>query len=191
LIKVPRDFDNVFADKVVELGLGILRPVGVKVDTLAVAEVFKAGHVADGRVEPNVEILARCIGYFKAKIGRIAADIPLLQTRIEPLGQFVGDFFRDVAGACPLFQEAFKLGQFEKVMGRFFFYRRGTGDGRLGVDQISGCIGGATGFTVVAVLVVSFTLWAGALDVAVGQKEVFLRVKGLGDFSLGNMAIAL
>ena len=35
------EVDDVLADEVVELGLGILCPVGVEVDALAVAEVFR------------------------------------------------------------------------------------------------------------------------------------------------------
>ena len=71
------EIDNVLADKVVQLGLGAFGPIGVEVEPVgAIAQVLEAGHIADRCIEPNIEVLARCIGNFKTEIGRVAADIP-------------------------------------------------------------------------------------------------------------------
>src|SRR5690606_13448859 len=65
---------------------------------------------------------------------------------------------------------------------------RGAGDGRTGIDQLGGAVGGATGFAVVAVLVFGLALGAGALDEAVGQEQVLFGIIGLGDGAGGDMA---
>ena len=62
------EIENIFADKVVHLGLAVGFEVFVEIDTDAVAQVFKRRHVADGRVQPDVEVFARRIGDFKTEI---------------------------------------------------------------------------------------------------------------------------
>jgi len=94
-----------------------------------------------------------------------------------------------VTGAGPLLEKISKGGQFEEVVGGFLFHRRGAGDGRLGIDQVYRGVGGATGFAVVAILVVRLALGAGALDIAVGEEQVFFRVEGLGDLAGDDIAV--
>jgi len=118
--------DDVFADKMVQLGVAVFTPKFVKIQTLLVAQVFKAGHVADRRIQPNVKIFARRIGDFKTEIRRIAADVPLLQAAVQPFGQFVADFRLQMAGVSPLAQHLAKVGQIEKVMHRIFINRLGA-----------------------------------------------------------------
>ena len=69
---------DVFTDKMVQLSLGIFGPVFVKIQTGVGAELFKAGHVAYGRIQPHVKILTRRIRDFKTKIRRITRYIPIV-----------------------------------------------------------------------------------------------------------------
>ena len=185
------EVDDVLADKMVQLAACAPGPETIKVDVFPTAEVFEAGHVADGGIQPDVEVLARGIGNFKTEIRGIPADIPLLQAGVQPLAQFIGDFLAHVTGAGPVFQKVRECGQGKKIMGRGLGHRRGAGYGRFGIDQVGGGVGGATGFAIVAILVLRLAPGAGALDVAVGQKQVFFRIIGLGDFPGGDMAIGL
>ena len=75
----------------------------IKIQALAVAEILKAGHIANGCIQPDIEVLARRIGNFKAEVGGIATDIPLLQAAVEPLAQLVGYFVLHRTTAGPLF----------------------------------------------------------------------------------------
>ena len=111
------EVNNVFTDKVVQLGGGIFFPVLVKVEVTAlVTQVFKAGHITDRGIQPDVEKLVRCIRNFETKIRRITGDIPLLQAGIQPLGQFVGYFILQGAGTGPLLQKLLEIGQFKEVV---------------------------------------------------------------------------
>ena len=84
------EVDNILADKVVDLGFAVFLPVIVKVDVVLRTIGFKATHVADWRVQPYIEVFARRVGYFKAKVRRVAADVPLLQALFEPFVELVG-----------------------------------------------------------------------------------------------------
>ncbi len=183
------EVDDVLADKVVKLRLRVPLPEGIEVQPFPVAQVLEAGHVADGGIQPDVEILARRAGNLETEVGGVAADIPFPQATLQPLVKFVGGFLGHVAGADPVFQEIDKIREFEKIVGRRLFHRHGAGDGRAGIDQLGGGIGGAATFAVVPVLVVGAAAGAGTLDIAVGQEKLFFRVIGLGNFPAGNMAI--
>ena len=85
--------DDVLADEVIQLGSAAGFQVFIEVEIAAfVAQVFETGEVAHGRIEPDIEVLARRMGDFKSEIGTVAGDVPFLQTFLEPLIQFVGDF---------------------------------------------------------------------------------------------------
>ncbi len=86
------EVDDVLADKVVKLGVGIRFPVFVEVQAFPVAQILEAGHVADGRVQPDIEILARVTGDLEAEVGRFPGDVPGLQV-LDPFLQLVGDAF--------------------------------------------------------------------------------------------------
>ncbi len=74
------EIDDVFTDEVMDLIVGICAPESIKIDVrMRVAVVLKCGHVADRRIEPDIEIFARFTWNLKAKVGRVATDIPVLQ----------------------------------------------------------------------------------------------------------------
>ena len=53
--------------------VGVLAPVRVEAESAASPhEVLEAGHVADRRVEPDVEVLARRVRDLEAEVGRVA-----------------------------------------------------------------------------------------------------------------------
>ena len=185
------EIDNVLADKVVHLGGGIRLPEMLEINAFPVAQVLETGEVTNGRVEPDVEVLAGCIRNLEAEIGRIAADVPFLQTSIQPLGQFIGHLGLQRTAAGPVREKVRKFRQAEEVVLGFFVHRRGTGDRRAGIDQLSRGIGGATGFAVVAVLVFGLALGAGALNEPVRQEHVLFRIERLGNLAGGDVAVFL
>src|SRR5690606_15094339 len=65
---------DILADKMIQLSVSTFVPEAVKVHTIGITVVFKAGHVANRRIYPYVEVFAGCIGNFKTKVGRITAD---------------------------------------------------------------------------------------------------------------------
>ena len=73
------EIEDVLADEVIQLGLGIGPPEGVEVDPAALTVIFETAHVTDRCIEPYIVKLARRIGDLKAKVGRIARDIPVGQ----------------------------------------------------------------------------------------------------------------
>ncbi len=109
------EVDDVLADEVVKLGGRVFAPVRIEVQVRATcAEVLEAGHVADRRIEPDVEVFARLVGDFKAEIRRVAGDVPLLQTAVQPLGDLVGDGVLQRAAARPAFQHGVEGWQIEE-----------------------------------------------------------------------------
>jgi hypothetical protein len=156
-----------------------------------VAELSEAGHVADRCVQPHVEILAGRSGNFEAEVRRITADVPLLQAAVDPLGQLVGHRRHQNAAARPLAQEVGKFRQLEEIVLGGLQYRRGPGNRRARIEQVSGSVGRGADLAVVAVLVWRLALWAGALDEAVGEEQPFFRIVKLGDAAGGDPAVLL
>ncbi len=184
------EVDDVLADEVVQLGRAVLGPVGVEVQVVAtVAEILEAGHVADGRVQPDIEVLARGIGNLEAEVGRIAGDVPFLQAGVQPFGDLVGHRFLQGAAAGPALEHLGEVGKLEEEVLGFAQHRGRAGDGRLGILQFGGRVGGAALLAVVAVLVGAATLGTGALDEAVGQEHLLVRVEILGDRTGGDVAV--
>jgi hypothetical protein len=81
-----------------------------------VAEVLEAGHVADGGVEPDVEVLAGGVGYLEAEVGGVARDVPVLQAGVEPLLELVGDLRLEVFALDPVLQHPLEVGEAEEVV---------------------------------------------------------------------------
>ncbi len=81
---------DVLADKMIQLGVGAGLPISVEIIAAPLAEVFKARHISDWRIEPDVEKLARRAGYLETEVGRIATDVPLLEFFVEPLCELIG-----------------------------------------------------------------------------------------------------
>jgi hypothetical protein len=83
---------------------------------------------------------------------------------------------------CPAAQELDGAGRTaEEVVLGGAQHRLGAGDGRVGVLEVGGRVGGAADLAVVAVLVLGAALGAFALDEAVGQEHVLDRVVELLD----------
>ena len=176
------EVDDILADKVIQLGTGARVPEGVKAQFgAAAAEVLEAGHVADRRVQPDVEVLAGLAWNLKAEVGSITADVPLLQAAVQPFGNLVGHGVLQGAAAGPLLQHVGKILQTEEEVLGVLEHRCGAGNGRARVFQLGRLVGGAAFFAVVAVLIFSRTLGAGALDETVGQEHALFRVKVLGN----------
>ena len=97
------EVDDIFTDKVIQLGFAVFIPVMIKIYAFSVAQVFKAGHVANRRIQPHIKILAWGIGYFEAKVGGVAADIPFLQAAFQPFTQLVSHFWLHGTAAGPVF----------------------------------------------------------------------------------------
>ena len=182
------EVDDVLADKVIQLGVAVRRPVAVEVETMLIAVVLEAGHVADRRIQPDIEVLAGVAGNLEAEVGCLAGDVPRLQAGFQPFVQFVGDAVLQRAGTQPVAQHVAELGQVEEQLGDALHHRLGAADGGIGVDQFGGRVSGAADFAVIAVLVRSAALRAGALDEAVGQEHALFRVIQLGDLFFEDIA---
>jgi hypothetical protein len=177
---------DVLADEVVLLhrrvGDELLERAGLAVPGLgaALAEVaLQRGQVAHRRVEPHVEVLARCVGDL----------VPVRQAAMavlvggEPFLDLVGHLALQLAVLRPILQEVdAALGrELEEVVLAGLHHRRGTGERGVGVLQLGGGIDGATHLAGVAVLVLRAAFRAFTLDVAVRQEHVLHRVEELLD----------
>ena len=184
------EVDDVLADKVIQLGRGVLAPEGIEIQLGGTgAEVLEAGHIADRCIQPDVEVLARLVGDLEAEVGRIAADIPFLQTGIQPFGDLVGHRILQGAAAGPLLEHGLEVRQLEEEVLGVAQFRHSAGNRRAWVLQLGGLVGGAAFLAVVAVLVLGRTLGAGALDKAVGEEHALLGVEVLGYRAGGDMAL--
>jgi len=84
------EVDDVLADKMVELSIRIRRPERLEVELwTALTQVFEARHVANRRIQPDIEKLTRRIRDLEAEVRRIARDIPIGEALVEPLIEFV------------------------------------------------------------------------------------------------------
>ena len=122
------EVNNILADKMVQLGTAVGGPVLVEVYAVAVAEIFKCGHIANGGIQPDIKIFAWSIGDFKTKVGCITADIPFLQPAIQPFAQFIGYLSLHGAAAGPFLQKLSELRKLKKVVSRLFFNGCGPRD---------------------------------------------------------------
>ncbi len=64
--------EDILADEVIKLGGAVRFPVFIKIKSGLLTQILETGHVADRRIEPDIEILARRIGNLETKIRRIA-----------------------------------------------------------------------------------------------------------------------
>ena len=105
----------------------------VEVDAFPGAVVPEAGEISNGRIQPDVEIFARCIGDLETEVRRVAGDVPVgkfaLLLVAKPLIHLVECLRLQMArGAGPLAKEIGALGQLEEIVLGFFPHRGGTGD---------------------------------------------------------------
>ncbi|SSK54793.1 Uncharacterised protein [Klebsiella pneumoniae] len=185
------EVDNVFADKVIQLGRRIFLPVFVEAGGVAalVAQVLEGAHVADRRVQPDVEIFARRVGNFEAEVRRIAGDVPLLQAGFEPLLHLVRDLLLQRAAAGPRLQHFAERRQVEEKVLGVTHHRRGAGDHRFRVDKLGRAVGRAAHFAVIAILVRRFALRTGAFHKTVRQEHAFFRIVELRDGAVFNKTV--
>jgi hypothetical protein len=176
--------EDVLADEVIELGGRIRPPVLVEIEPLAVAEILERAHVADRRVEPDVEILAGRVGDLEAEVRcesrEMSQSVSLFSpTLAQPLLQLVGRFVLQPPFALrPAAQKglAARIGKpEEKVLG-LPQLGPGAGNRRIGVFQLVGRVRRTAALAVVTVLVGRTALRAFALDEAIGQEHLLERV---------------
>ena len=182
------EIEDVLADEVIQLGCRAPGPVVVEVQATAGAEVAERTHVADRRVEPDVEVLSRRTGNLEAEVGRVAGDVPIgelvFARSAQPFLELVGGLGRHVVALLrPAAQEllAARVGELEEVMVGRAHFRHGSGNGGVGVLEVGWRVGGAAHLAGVAVLVLGPALRAFALDEAVGQEHLLDRVVVLLD----------
>ena len=161
----------------------------------AVVEVgLERGQVADRRVEPHIEVLARRVGDLDAEVGRVAADVPVAEPALtigidsEPLAHLVRNFALQAFAAGPLLEErdTARIAQLEEEVLAALHHRRRAGQRRVGVLQVGRRVHRAADLAAVAVLVLRAALRALALDVAVGQEHRLHRIEELLDGSGGD-----
>ncbi len=172
------EVNDVFTDEVVQLGGRVFLPVFVEAGGVAtlVAQVLEGAHVADWRVQPDVEIFARRVRDFEAEVRRIAGDIPLLQAGFEPLLHLVRHLLLQRAAAGPRLQHFAEGRQVEEEVLGITHHRRGAGYHGFRLNQFGRAVGRAADFAVIAVLIRGFTFWTGAFDETVRQEHAFFRI---------------
>ena len=181
--------DDVLADEVVDLGLGVLPPV---LEGLAafLGPGPEGGHVADGGVEPDVEILVVVAGDFEAEVGSVAGDVPAAEGFVEPLEELVGGALVGVVGE-PLLEEVAAGLELDEELLALAHDGGAAADGAVGVLEVGGVVGGAADRAVVAVAVGRAAAGAGALDEAVGQEHAAVLAVELVDGARGDEAALL
>jgi len=179
------------ADKMIQLGLGIGTPEGIEIQSIAIAQVFKTGHVANGGVEPDVEIFSRLVWNFETKVGGVSRDVPIHEARVKPFLQLVGDLRLQSTGACPLEQQGLEVAEFDEEVHRLAGFGRRAGQRRDRIDQVGGLISGAATFAIVSVLIERLAAGTGTANEAVGQKQTFDRIPRLRDRASIDMATRL
>ena len=85
------EVDDILADEMIQLGIGAWSPIVIELVIGFGTQGLEAGHITHWGIEPHIEIFARRIGNLEAKIRGVATNIPLLQTAIQPLAQFIRD----------------------------------------------------------------------------------------------------
>ena len=149
--------------------------------------VLERREIADRRVEPDIEVLARRIGDRNPEVRRIARDVPvgerLVAFALEPLPGLVRDLRLQPPVLRPRLQEsdALRIGQAEEVMLGRLQHRRRAGERRVRVLQVGRRVNAAAVLAGVAVLILGAADGTLPLDVAVGEEHPFHRVIELLD----------
>ena len=173
--------EDVLADEVVQLGVAVRSPEVVEGDPLAVAELTEARHVADRCVDPDVEVLVRCIRDLEAEVRRVARDVPVPQPVVEPLAELVHHLALQAAVADPLLEQVPVVGQAQEEVLGLPLDRQRSGDDGTRVDQVRRLISRAALVATVTVLVLRPATRTGSLDEAVGQEHLPFGVIELPD----------
>ena len=186
--KERMEIEDVLADEMNHLRAGGLRRRGVgesrEVDRRpAIAQVAEAAQVADGRIEPDVKILAGRVRDLEAEVGRVARDVPIVEAGVEPFANLVAGLgliqeMAAVGQRClgVIAQERLAFAELEEVVFRAAAHRRGAGHDRVGVLQVGGAVGCPAHLARIAILVFGATVRTFALDETIGQEEFLHRV---------------
>jgi hypothetical protein len=145
--------------------------------------VLERGEVADGSVQPHVEVLAAGARDLDAEVRRVAGDVPVVQPAFEPLAHLVGDLGLELAVLGPLAQElhATRVRELEEEVVGLLQHRLRAREHGVRVLQLGGRVYGAAVLARIAVLVLRPAFRAFALDVAVRQEHALHRVEELLD----------
>ncbi len=170
----------------IELGTVTLGPERIEVDVGSPAQVQEACHVADGRVEPDVKVLAGLVRDLEAEVGRISGDVPIAQAGLEPFVELAYEGRLDMFGhPCP--QLLFEIAELkEEVLGLAHGGLGARNDGNR-IQKIHGRVRCPAVLTGVAVLIRGLADRARAADVSIRQEHIALVVVRLLDRSARDM----
>ena len=188
------EIDDVLANEMVQLGGRVGVPERVEINTGLVTKIAEAGHVADRRIQPDIEVLARRVGNLEAEVGCVTRDVPVVEPGLEPFVELVGDLGLNMTGGVPVLEHLLEITELEEQVLRVLLHRGRAGHRRHRVDQVGRRVGGAAHLAVVAVLVECAALGTNALDEAIGQEHLRLGIVGLRDRAARDMtgvAVAL
>ena len=165
-----------------------LRALAARARLAAFEVALERGEIADRRIQPHVEILARRIRNRNAEVGRIARDVPVPELTIalarQPLLRLVHDLRLQASRLVdPLIEEshALRVREPEEKMIRGLEYRRRAGERRVGVLEVRGRVHRAAHLAGIAVLILGAAFRALALDVAIRQEHALHRIEELLD----------
>ena len=139
----------------------------------ALAPVPGRAHVADRRVEPDVEVVARRVGDLEAEVGRRPRDVPVAQ-RLgeEAVREPVGGLAGHPAGRLrPLGEEVVEALEHDEVMRRRAQLGARAGDRADRIGELLRSVDRAADLAVVAVLIGRAAARAAALHEAIGQED--------------------
>ena len=174
------EVDDVLADEVDDVAVGVPRPVRLDVLGwhLLLRPVLGGAQVADRRVEPDVEVLGVLAGDLEAEVRRVAGDVPVAQGLREPAVDRAADLGLQGARGGPPLEELLVVREaHEVVRARAAHWRHLAAalvpaEGAVGLEQIGGVIGGPALLAGVTILVARITLGADPLDVAVWEEPL-------------------
>jgi hypothetical protein len=178
---------DVLADEVIELVRAVGAPELVEVDAFAAAEIQKARHVTDRRIEPDVEELVALARDSEAEVGRIARDVPVFESGRKPLVELACERGVDVL-RNPAAELRFESAEFQEQVLRLARRRRRARDGRHRILELERRIRRAAFLARVAVLIGRGADWAGAANVPVRQEHLTRFVVSLLDRLAANEA---
>src|ERR1700722_19458920 len=139
----------------------------VELEPRALAQLRQARKITDGRVEPDIEILAGRTGNFEAEVGCIARYVPIPQALRKPLVELASDAALHRAAAHPSAQGLFEFAELEEVVFRLAPYGSAAADDGNRVLEVRGRIGGTAVFAGIAVLIGRAADRANSFDVPV------------------------
>ena len=176
------EIGNVFPDKMMNFGARILPPV-IQLFPMLLAPFGGRADIPDRSVKPDVPVIARAIGNFKAEIRCRAGNIPVPQRLDQKMPfQVVGDLVLQMPPRLrPLGQPVMQAFDLNKQMLGGPQFRSRTGKCTDGINQVCRTISRTTLLAVVTVLIGGVTVGfrTGPLDEAIRQECFFDRVKEL------------